>query len=137
LWSVFSNLKKVDESIGVLGKWIRAVQAAAKRLGAEGPYTADYFKCICVEDAIGKVGSFDAIDPTLITATVAKVETEFEAAAALGHYTVTVPIPKHGKTFIYIISSAGDIFDCATLKYPTDETMSSSLEAAEEGQDRA
>lgn len=134
LWNVFSNLKKVDESVGVLRKWIRAVRACAIRLGAGGQYTADFLKAICVEDAIGKLGSSDVIDPSLITATVAKAETEFEAVAAQGHFTVTVPIPRHNKAFIYVISSAGDIFDCATLKYPTDESESASREVAEEGQ---
>lgn len=129
--AVFAALKNIDDGIGVLGKWIRAMKRAASRLNASG-YTAGFLKACCVEDVGKRLGSLEDVELSMVTCVAALAEGEMEAALIASHYTVTVPVPARRKAFIFVITQLGEILDSAELDYPVPDGM---LELAEDNDD--
>jgi hypothetical protein len=127
---ILSKLKSIDEGVSTLGKWVRAIRAAAGRLNAG--YTVSFLKAVCIEDAMRQLGVDEQIDVQLLTASVAWVDGDQEAAVVVGHYTVTIPIPARHRTFVYIINDDATIIDRAELKYPISESTRDTLALAAE-----
>lgn len=112
----FAGIKKVDEGLPILGKWLRAIRRTAQRLGASG-YTAEFIKGVCLEKALDAGTDPEAIDVERITATIQHMDIGPEADVMTGHWTVTIPISS-GNALVYIVGQDGVVHASAELSYP-------------------